>query len=1127
MRRASPEQAGYTEGAPLPAVGCAARSRCGAAEELWRLGEADQGGPAGPEHEAVATRLLSLGSAGVGGFIDGGIAAPAEVEPGDASVDGERGDASADDEPGDAPRPRSARVWLVRRLAGASLSDRMRARRGPFPFEEALRLTVQLARALAACERASLFPGPLSPDAVLVDDAGGVTLPASALVAALVGAQAGRGAASAPRAEGARASSAVPPLWTPPAQADGALWDSAANRYALGLVLYRLLAGEHPFAGAGLRHALGEAAHREPPPFIEGVAASLPAGLQGYALRLLHPDPARRPLRAEAIAETLSGFLDEPPAVRPAHVAPASRRADASKKASAATAARTSAATAEATTAGAPATARTSAATAEATTAAATRGREPGDRAQAGRPPHQRGRRDERAGAAARLRQLAPLGAGALVASAALAGLALPRAAPERATPRAVAVAPVAPLAGLQTAAEDCAACHGRQASEWRRSVMAHAVKSPLFNALESLIEEQVGRTADCPNGAGILRKADPARACRDGRSGVAVTGSGGEHWCVNCHSPAENLDAAMPAWDGRPGGDPRTRLPVRDLLTRRGMEGISCAFCHQVHGPVGPRGRAGYQGNPTWTSFTTGAVFAARPEDARGLFGIANSGYDLRPEELLLAAGQRGDGRAVASADRPASADDPVVHGRPSAAAKAYLRSSEFCGACHDVRLFGTDSLAAARGEHFKRLRNAYTEWSDWARSEERAGRRAASCQDCHMSTYPGVCEAAPATGAAQASAGDPECPPGTRFAPRPPGTRPRGRVADHSTAPADVVTHYFSGVDVPLSGEFPEALVDEPSLDVHGIPAGARRRRDLLLRHTFRFELGAARRAGGDRIEIPIEIENTGAGHKVPAGFSQERELWVHLVVRDGDGRVIYEVGRVDRAEEDLKDKVFARVNTNPDANHPFRAAGASGGLFGADVRDGPDVPLWNPPPRLGGTSFRGRGLINFQNGFLRCVRCIGVVDAAGVCQPGPGQGLHHADRFADGDYDTDTGACGSNLTGPNAFLETYFPVGALDASRGVVRGPDAIIDTRSVPPGVPIRYTYELAAGNRRGPLRAEARLLFRAFPPFLIRAFAAYEREQARRGLRPSGPLVTESMLERLEIVEIARAEAGIR
>ncbi|MGK4004254.1 hypothetical protein WMF31_16590 [Sorangium sp. So ce1036] len=727
-------------------------------------------------------------------------------------------------------------------------------------------------------------------------------------------------------------------------------------------------------------------------------------------------------------------------------------------------------------------------------------------------------------GAIARLRQLAPLGVGALVAAAALAALAPSRSGPGASARPSAAVAPALPLAQPRTSAQDCAACHGRQAAEWRRSVMAHAVTSPLFNALESLIEEQVGRDAGCPDGAGILRKADPARACRDRQSGLAVTGSGGEHWCVNCHAPAENLDPAMPAWDGRPGGDPRTRFPVRDLLTRRGLEGISCGFCHQVHGPVGPRERAGYQGNPTWRSTVTGAVFAARPEDVRGLFGIANSGYALRPDELLLPAGRSAALRAGPPPADPGGGADPVVHGRPSGRAKAYLRSSEFCGACHDVRLFGTDSLAAAKGEHFKRLRNAYTEWSDWARSEERAGRRAATCQDCHMTTYPGVCEAAPG-----APGQDPECPPGTRFTPRPPGARPRGRVAHDSAAPSEVATHYFSGVDVPLSDEFPDALVDEPSLDVHGIPASARRRRDMLLRRTFRFGLGAARRAGagGDRLEIPVEIENTGAGHKVPAGFSQEREIWIHLAVKDGNGRVLYEVGRVDRADEDLRDKVFARVTTDPDANAPFGATSARGGLFGADVRDGPDVPRWDPPPRLGGTSFRGRGLINFQNGFLRCVRCIGVVAADGTCQPGPGQGLHHADRFADGDYDPDTGACGSNLSGPNAFLEVYFPVGALDASRGVVKGPDAIIDTRSVPPGVPIRYTYELSTGGRRGPFRAEARLLFRAFPPFLIRAFAAYEREQARRGLRPSGPLVTGAMLDRLEVVELARAEVEIR
>jgi hypothetical protein len=199
---------------------------------------------------------------------------------------------------------------------------------------------------------------------------------------------------------------------------------------------------------------------------------------------------------------------------------------------------------------------------------------------------------------------------------------------------------------------------------------------------------------------------------------------------------------------------------------------------------------------------------------------------------------------------------------------------------------------------------------------------------------------------------------------------------------------------------------------------------------------------------------------------------------------------------------------------------------GVFGADVRDGPDAPEWDSSSGLGGARFRGRGLINFQNGFLRCVRCIGEITADGSCRPGPGQGLFRADRFDDGDYDIDTGECRSNLTGQNAFFETYFPVGSLDATRGVMKAPDAIIDTRSLPPGVPVTYTYALGAGGRRGPFEVEARLLFRAFPPFLVKGFIDYEREQTRKGLRPSGPLVTDDMLKRLEIVEVARARVEV-
>ncbi len=384
-------------------------------------------------------------------------------------------------------------------------------------------------------------------------------------------------------------------------------------------------------------------------------------------------------------------------------------------------------------------------------------------------------------------------------------------------------------------------------------------------------------------------------------------------------------------------------------------------------------------------------------------------------------------------------------------------------------------------------------------------------------MSLYPGVCVAADA-----APASDDRCPPGTTFEPRAPGSQPLARSATGSPlAPGSV--HYFSGVDVPLSSAFDPSAIDDRTLDVAGLPLGARQRRDLLLTTAVRFTLDAPRRHDRDRLEIPLVIENVGAGHRVPAGFSQERELWVELTVTDARDRIVYQVGHVRRGDDDLRDKIFLRVNTDDTTTD---RQGRPLGLFGADLADGPDVPQWSPPPALGGASFRGRGLINFQNGFLRCVTCIGVIDERGECQPGPGQQTRRADRYADGDYDPDTGACGSNLRGAARFLETYFPIGALDASRGIARGPDAIIDTRSLPPGVPVRYVYDLDTVGAVGPFTVEARLLFRAFPPFLVRAFVDYEAAQDRLGRRPSGPLVERAVLERLEVVELATARGVI-
>lgn len=968
--------------------------------------------------------------------------------------------------------------WLVRARAQTKLSALLGTHEDhPLPWLPSVQLVAALARAFAVAESRQLFPGLLRPSHVIIEPE--VWLEADAIVYAAVGAQLQEPPTSQLRRE-----------WLTPAAAAGQPEDASSNRWLLGLLLYRLLSGRGPFAGLGLRSAI-DRLEQGVPPLPDAIARELPPGLQSLMLRILAPDPAQRPSSAAAIHEELLRFTGTAaPVGQPQQHATmlfvparASARVDQTSPVAATTAA--------------PEPVRTATL------------RAPARNSPMARVQHVASRTAAVLGVVV----LGILGGRSLIE---LAGDPPP---PAEAEPNFVKpiIGSLAPLDRDHTSPDDCASCHPRQTAEWKRSVMGHSAKSPLFQALEILIEEQVGRDDDCPGGAGILRTADPRTACRDPNTNLAITGSGGELWCANCHTPRENLAAVLPTWDGR-SSNPSSRRPLRDLQPASTTEGIDCGFCHQVHGPVLPGNeRAGlYEGNPNWTSFVTGIQFAMRPEDRLGLPGIANSGYLLDPAELLV--------------DAPGRSDAPTVpgnvHRRPSDEARTYLQSSQFCGACHDVRLFGADAIATpVHGEPFRRLRNAYSEWVDWAALETSKGRTPADCQDCHMSSFPGVCvpgdAPAPIAGETDMTALRRGCPPGTHFESRAPGELPQLRVAANSGERSEVTTHYFSGVDIPLTPEFDEHFIDQPELDAIGIPLGGDQRRDLLLGRSFRFELGEGR-SDGRKLELPVVLENTGAGHKIPAGFSQEREFWVHLRITDAAGRLVYEVGRVDRGDEDLRDKIFVAVNVDERIRDQ---QGRPLGVFGADVIDGPDVPQWQAldavDKHAAATAFRGRGLINLQNGFLRCVQCIGFIDRDGRCQPGFNQDSHRAARFDDAPFDLDTGVCSSNLANGEELFETYFPVGSLDATRGVFKGPDAIIDARSASPGVPMTWVYELPVAGFEGPFTIEARLLFRAFPPFLIKAFADYEARAAAAGLRPSGPLVTRAMLDKLSVVEIAK------
>ncbi|MGH7327889.1 MAG: hypothetical protein ACREJX_06020, partial [Polyangiaceae bacterium] len=576
-----------------------------------------------------------------------------------------------------------------------------------------------LAEGLHACESRGLFPGPLRWSELSLDPP---CIAAESLVRAIAGAP------SSPT----RTSSEPSLKWTPPEQTAGAAWTSAANRYVLGLVAYRLISGGHPFEGGGLRHAALAQASSDPAPFEESLARDLKPGVQSFVLRMLAPDAKSRPQSAKAIVQACEELLASPKTIARKSVETSEKQPQA---------------------------------------------RSPVSRAAAASSP---ARAAKHASRLPRIAALAPVLAGAAAVLVAVA-------ARSESTPKIAKVRPVAPLSEDQSSVAACGSCHAREVSEWSRSAMSFSARSPLYGALESLVEEQFARSDSCPNGAGILRPAG-ADACFDDRTRAELTGAGGEAWCINCHSPGSNLGASDDArakksvapWSAL--GDASARRPAIDLLSNSGKEGISCIACHTTVRGVDSHTRAvargQYEGNSVWRSFLTGQEFSFRPEEFSGQTGIANSGY-------------LEDARAFFRSALPShvSSGDPIVHQLSTDAARDYRASSEFCGACHDVRLFGTDAIGKDRGEHFKRLRNAYTEWKNWADTEERAGRKAATCQGCHMSLFPGTCEPGASKGA-----GSEDCPSGTHFV-----SRSAGELASDAKSP--IFSHYFTSVDFPLS--------------------------------------------------------------------------------------------------------------------------------------------------------------------------------------------------------------------------------------------------------------------------------------------------------------------------------------
>jgi eukaryotic-like serine/threonine-protein kinase len=90
------------------------------------------------------------------------------------------------------------------------------------------------------------------------------------------------------------------PSYVAPEQAVGGTIDARTDLYALGCVLFALLAGRPPYSGANALETLGQHLHA-PVPEIANLRPDLPASLAATITDLLAKNPARRP---QSSAET-------------------------------------------------------------------------------------------------------------------------------------------------------------------------------------------------------------------------------------------------------------------------------------------------------------------------------------------------------------------------------------------------------------------------------------------------------------------------------------------------------------------------------------------------------------------------------------------------------------------------------------------------------------------------------------------------------------------------------------------------------------------------------------------------------------------------------------------------------
>ena len=191
-------------------------------------------------------------------------------------------------------------------LEGRSLRERLKA--GPMAVSEATSVALGVAQGLAAAHERGIIHRDLKPENTFLKSDGGIKLLDFGL--AKLKLPAANSTASAD--DTAMSMIAGTAAYMAPEQARGESPDPRSDLFALGVMMYEMLAGQHPFRGASVFETLHAILTKDPADLLD-VNDRVPPALARIVMRLLQKAPDARFQSARDLAWSLAQATESTP----------------------------------------------------------------------------------------------------------------------------------------------------------------------------------------------------------------------------------------------------------------------------------------------------------------------------------------------------------------------------------------------------------------------------------------------------------------------------------------------------------------------------------------------------------------------------------------------------------------------------------------------------------------------------------------------------------------------------------------------------------------------------------------------------------------------------------------------